>query len=125
MDTTVRALLAVSIADSGQRLKCWIGVLDELALAEVIASKLGERGQIGGYQIHAITLELALSVAQAYAKAFNRLIEFAILIEMPGIQPQLNAVARYRDIISDPTGMFRQMCEEKQAAVDAANAELH
>jgi len=110
------------ITDSGQRLKRWIGVLDELAAAQVVADKgLADGVSSGGYEIHSITLELALTVTHAYARAFNRLIDYAIVLDMPGVRAQLQAVARYKDIVSDPQAMFDQMCLEKAAAAASAS----
>ncbi len=120
----MRAVVTMCIADSGQRLKRWIGVLDDLANAQVMAEATGRpNGPLDGpYEIHQITLELALSVTQAYARAFNRLIDYAIESGFPGIQPELQSVAKYKDIIADPAGMFARMCVEKSLTAAAAEA---
>lgn len=125
MDATLRGVIAACIADTGQRLKSWIATLDELASMQVITKRISQPAYSPDYPIHHITLELALAVSQAYAQAFSQLIDYAILMELPGVSAELQAVAKYKDVVKDPRLIFQAMLLEKQAAADAANAELH
>lgn len=117
MDRQTQATLALSISNSGQHLKRWIYVLDDLAEAQILAHRMGIDETSDAYTIHKITLNLALSITHAYAQAFSELIDHAIALDLPGMKSQLETVAQHRGLITDPQSIFRQMCEAKRAAV--------
>lgn len=117
MEPSLRDLLGWCITDAGQRLKKWIGVLDGLAEAQVIAPPPAH--EKSALVITDTTLELTLAITAAYARAFHSLVEHAIACGLPSVQSELALVNSYKDVVSDPRAIFDRMVAQKTAELEA------
>lgn len=116
MEALLRQVVIASISDSGKHLKHWIGVLDELAETRTLASAQPLDMPSVLRFVSEQSIELALSVTAAYARYFNALVNYAIATGVPGCpQAELQAVAKYKDLITDARGVFTQMCADYRA----------
>lgn len=119
METLLRLAVVGCIKDSGAQLKKWIGVLDEIAAVQgvmtpEIEAALPEHARI----ITDTTLELALAITQAYARAFDRFIEYGVRAGLADDAPTIGAVVAYKGLISNPRGLYEAMCHQHATALD-------
>lgn len=123
MDTLLRHVLTAAISESGRQLRKWIGVLDELAETRVLTSgaTLDMPAVLG--LVTDSSIDLAISITQAHAGQFKRLVDYAVAVGLPGgTSIDLQAHSRYKALITNPHGVFLQMCDDyRQTQAGAAD----
>lgn len=118
-EALLRAAFVGFLKEMGGELRNWVRALDDIAggVVDTDAECMHPHARV----LRDVTRELALSCAQAYAKAFNSLVEYGIAAGLSSVAAELQAVAKYKDLIRDPHTLFNAMCEEYRAQRKAAH----
>lgn len=119
MESTLRIAVVGCIRDAGLQLRKWVSVLDEIASVQALMTPEVERAlPPTGRLITDTTLELALSITQAYARAFDRFVEYGMANGLSSTAPELLAVAQYKGLIDNPRALFEAMCHQHATAAE-------
>lgn len=116
METILRMAVMGCMRDAGLQLRKWVSVLDEIASVQSAMTPDVERVLPAHARIITdTTLELALAITQAYARAFDRFVEYGVREGLSTVAPELLAVAQYKGLIDNPRGLYESMVHQHAA----------
>src|SRR5215510_15014816 len=100
MESLLRIAVVGCIKDAGSQLRKWVAVLDEMATVEAqITADVRSQLPAHALIITEVTLELSLAITQAYARAFDRLVEYGVANGLSSAAPELLTVAHYKGLV--------------------------